>query len=77
MKAYLFNPANGLYEGENFEEADKLVHEDGLTAIPPPECERGQVPIFDRKRNVWSVMPIGVVRQLLRTCNSDTTEKQS
>ncbi|HZV82044.1 MAG TPA: hypothetical protein VFF53_07755 [Geobacteraceae bacterium] len=77
MKAYLFNTENGLYEGETFTEADKLVHESGLTAISPPEYERGQVPIFDRKRNAWTVMPIGVVRQLLQIRTTDTTEKQS
>ena len=77
MKAYLFNTENGLYEGETFAEADKLVHEDGLTAISPPDYVRGQVPVFDRKRNAWTVMPIGAVRQLLQIRTPDTTEQQS
>ena len=66
MKAYLFNTESGLYEGETFEEAGMLQHEDGITTVPPPDYEHGQVPVFDRKKNEWSVIPITIAKQLLR-----------
>jgi len=65
MKAYLFDTANGLYEGETFEDADMVRYEDGLTTTPPPAYEHGQVPVFDRERKEWTVMPIVVARQRL------------
>jgi hypothetical protein len=75
MKAYLFNSENGCYEGEIFEEADMLRDEDGLTAIPPPDYEHGQVPVFDRKREVWTVMAVSAVRQQFNNRPIDTSEK--
>lgn len=66
MKAYLFNSENGLYEGETFENADTLQHEDGMTPVPPPGYEHGQVPVFDRQKNEWAVIPIAIATQLLR-----------
>jgi hypothetical protein len=77
MKAYLFDTANGLYEGETFEDADMLACEDGITTIPPPDYEHGQVPVFDRERKAWTVMPISVVRQLLNNRPKDRSEKTS
>lgn len=65
MKAYLFNTDNGLYEGEAFETADMLQHEEGITRVPPPDYDHGQVPVFDRQKNIWTVLPISIVRQLL------------
>lgn len=66
MKAYLFNAETGLYEGETFEEAGMLQHEYGITRVPPPDYEHGQVPVFDIMNNVWNVMPLNIARQLLR-----------
>ena len=77
MKAYLFNEETGLYEGETFEEAGKLQHEDGITPIPPPDYEHGQVPVFDRQKNSWAVIPVTIARQLLNIRTSDSTENQS
>lgn len=77
MKAYLFNIENGLYEGETFEQADMLVNEDGITPIPPPDYGHGQVPVFDRQKNVWTVMPITIARQLLNISPSSSTENQA
>ncbi len=71
MKAYLFNAGNGLYEGETFEEAGMLQHEDGITTVPPPDCEHGQVPVFDRKKNEWAVIPITIAKQLLRLSDEE------
>jgi hypothetical protein len=65
MKAYLFNSENGLYEGEIFEEPDMIQYEDGLTPIPPPDFEQGQVPVFDRRMNEWAVITVSIARQLL------------
>jgi len=66
MKAYLFNSENGLYEGEAFENADTLQYVEGITPVPPPDFEHGQVPVFDRQRNGWTVIPVTIAKQLLR-----------
>ncbi len=71
MKAYLFNAENGLYEGETFEEAGMLQHQDGITTVPPPDYEHGQVPVFDRKKNEWAVIPITIAKQLLRLSDEE------
>ena len=76
MKAYLFNAENGLYEGEIFVEAGMLAYEDGITPIPPPDYEHGQVPVFDRKKNEWAVIPITIARQLLNISRSESTESK-
>jgi len=77
MKAYLFNTDNGLYAGETFENADMLQYEEGITPVPPPDYEHGQVPVFDRQKNSWAVIPVNIARQLLNVSTSDTTEKCS
>lgn len=69
MKTYLFNIENGLYEGEIFEEADKLECEDGITPVPPPEYGHGNVPVFDREKKDWAVIPVSIARQLLTQSN--------
>ena len=76
MKAYLFNTDNGLYEGETFVEAGILAYEDGITPIPPPDYEHGQVPVFDRKKNEWAVIPITIARQLLNISTSESLERK-
>ena len=76
MKAYLFNTENGLYEGETFEEADMLQYEDGITPIPPPDYEHGQVPVFDRQKNEWAVIPVTIARQLLSISTCRPTENK-
>lgn len=77
MKAYLFNTESGLYEGETFEEADMLQHEDGITTVPPPNFEHGQVPVFDRRKNEWAVIPVAIAKQLLRLNDGTGTESKS
>jgi len=54
MKAYQYNVKTGVYDDETSEEAAMLQYEDGLTAIPPPDYEHGQVPVFDRQKNEWT-----------------------
>ncbi len=76
MKAYLFNTENGLYAGEIFEDADKLTCDDGITPVPPPVYKHGQVPVFDRRKNGWTLMPSSVVKQLLNINTSASTENQ-
>jgi len=76
MKAYLFNSENGLYEGETFEEADMLQYEDGITPIPPPDYEHGQVPVFDRRKNDWTVIPVTNAKQLLSLGDEVNTERK-
>lgn len=77
MKAYLFNTETGLYEGETFEEDGTLQYEDGMTPIPPPDYEHGQVPVFDRRNNEWAVIPIIIAKQLLRLGDETKTESKS
>lgn len=77
MKAYLFNAENGLYEGETFEDAGMLQNEDGVTSVPPPDYEHGQVPVFDRRKNVWAVIPVSIAKQLLRLDDDADTESAS
>jgi len=77
MKAYLFNTENGLYEGESFEEADMLQYEEGITTVSPPEYEHGQVPVFDRRKNQWAVIPVSIAKQLLGLNDEANTEKKS
>ena len=77
MKTYLFNAENGLYEGETFEEPDMLQYEEGITPVPPPNYEHGQVPVFDSRKNAWTVMPLNIVRQLHNSGPSSFTENKS
>ncbi len=65
MKAYLFDTKTGLYEGETFEEPDMLEYEEGITTVPPPEYGHGEVPVYDRSRQTWEVIPMGIARRLL------------
>ncbi len=76
MKAYLFNNENGLFEGETFEDADMLAYEDGITPIPPPHYEHGQVPVFNRQKNAWVVIPITIASQLLNISQSSSAESK-
>jgi len=77
MKVYLFNTDNGLYAGESFEDAAMLAYENGLTTIPPPDYEHGQVPVFDRQKNSWTVIPVSTARKLLASRATVISEKQS
>ena len=77
MKTYLFNVENGLYAGETFEEPDMLQYAEGITPDPPPDYEHGQVPVFDRRKNEWAIIPVTIARQLLNISTSDSTEKTS
>lgn len=65
MKVYQYNVKTGVYEGEIFEDAAMLQYEDGLTTRPPPDYEHGQVPVFDRQKKSWAVIPVSIARQLL------------
>jgi hypothetical protein len=77
MKVYLFDTQNGLFEGETFEEPDMIQYEEGITAIPPPEYEHGQVPVFDHRKNEWAVIPLTIAKQLLNGTTTEPTEKMS
>ena len=73
MKAYLFNSENGLYQGETFENDGTIRYVDGITPIPPPDYEHGQVPVFDRSKNGWAVIPVTIAKQLLRLGDEENT----
>jgi hypothetical protein len=75
MKVYLFDTQNGLFEGETFEDPEMLQYEEGITPIPPPEYERGQVPVFDHRKNEWAVIPLTIAKQLLQIHDANTESK--
>ncbi len=77
MKIYLFDAENGLFEGETFEDADMLKYEEGATPIPPPDHEHGHVPIFDRQKNEWAIVPLTIAKQLLKGNTTTPTENRS
>ena len=60
MRIYRFNPETGIYLGEDF--ADKAsfkggafeIPEDAPT-IPPPQVERGEIPVFHGGAGKWEV----------------------
>lgn len=72
MKTYLFNVESGLYEGEAFEDADMLQHQDGITTVAPPDYGHGLVPVFDSLKNEWTVISVNMARRLLNS-TVDTT----
>jgi hypothetical protein len=76
MKTYLFDTKTGVYEGESFEEPAMLEYEDGLTTTAPPDYEHGQVPVFDRQKNAWAVIPVSVARQLLNIRPASSRESK-
>jgi hypothetical protein len=53
-----------------------LAYEDGITPIPPPDYEHGQVPVFDRRKNEWAVIPVTIAKQLLRLNDEANTERK-
>lgn len=75
MKAYLFDTETGLYEGETFEDDAMLEYAEGITPVPPPDYDHGQVPVFDRRNNKWAVVPVTIARQLLRLKSDPEREK--
>ncbi|MFA7403567.1 MAG: hypothetical protein WC007_06205 [Pelobacteraceae bacterium] len=77
MKTYLYNTETGLYEGETFENADTLQYVEGMTPVPPPGYGHGQVPVFDRQKNEWAVIPVAIVKQLLHPDGEEKTGSKS
>ena len=73
MRTYLFNTETGLYEGEAFENADTLQYVEGMTPVPPPDYGHGQVPVFDRQKNEWAVIPIAIAKQFLHLGGEEKT----
>lgn len=63
MKVYQFNPENGVYAGELFEEREMLRYVEGVTAIAPPSHEPGLVPVFDPLRQTWETLPASLFRR--------------
>lgn len=63
MKVYLFNTASGLYEGEDFRDAGEVREDDGITNLAPPVNRSGQVPVYDRNRGMWQLVPIDLLRK--------------
>jgi len=74
MKVYLYDTENGLFEGETFEDPKMLQYEEGVTPVPPPEYEHGHVPVFDRNRNEWAVIPTTIAKQLLANGTAKSME---
>ena len=77
MKVYLFNPHDGCFEGEAFEDPHSIKYVEGITPIPPPTYEHGQIPVFDCRKNEWAVIPLTIAKKLLNGATSELTEKKS
>jgi hypothetical protein len=63
MKVYQFNPDNGIYAGELFEESEQLKYVEGVTTIAPPAYGPGQVAVFDPHQQAWDTMPTSLFRR--------------
>ena len=62
MKVYLFNSNNGLYEGEDFQADDRIGVEEGMTTVPPPTRQPGQIPVYDRNSGSWRLVSMEELR---------------
>jgi hypothetical protein len=56
MKAYLFDPKTGLYEGETYEYVQFVNSEDGMTSVPAPDYNKREVPIYNAKSMQWHLV---------------------
>ncbi|NVN92607.1 MAG: hypothetical protein HXX11_18695 [Desulfuromonadales bacterium] len=65
MKAYMYDVESGLFEGETFEDKHLIKYVDGLTTATPPTYNKGQVPVFNRNSQMWSVVPINEIKERL------------
>lgn len=65
MRAYMYDTGSGLYQGETFEYNNLIKYVNGLTTVPPPNHEKGFVAVFHKNRQVWSIVPIGEMRERL------------
>lgn len=63
MKVYLFNSSNGLYEGEDFQDDDRIGAEEGMTTVPPPPGQPGQIPVYDRNSASWRLVAMEEFRK--------------
>jgi hypothetical protein len=66
MKIYLFNPENGIYEGEDFTDAALLPGREAIpthaTALAPPSYTKGEVPVYLAAEKTWVIRPVSAVR---------------
>lgn len=69
MKVYQFNPENGIYAGELFEDDEMLKYVEGVTTIAPPPYGPGQVPVFNPDRQAWDTMTAACVRRNIPPCS--------
>jgi hypothetical protein len=60
MKIYRYSTETGIYLGEDFadngsiERGDYEIPDDATT-VPPPEVNRGEIPIFHSETGRWEV----------------------
>ena len=76
MRIYFFNAENGIYEGESFEDADKLDYIEGVTSIAPPYYEHDQIPVFDKERNAWGIVQADTAANHASILQSGKTSEQ-
>jgi len=70
MKAYMYSMESGLYEGETFEDNDRIAETNGLTTIEPPTPCKGYVAVFDRTSLAWSLVSINEMKGCLTKLNA-------
>jgi hypothetical protein len=74
MKIYRFNPATGIYLGEDF--ADEASLKEGIcempvdaTTIPPPQVKHGETPVFRTDNGKWEVRQLSQLKNRMEeTC---------
>ncbi len=65
MKAYMFDPESGMYQGELYEDVKQMQYIEGITTIPPLPYGDNDVVVFDQREQKWSVKTIFEMRRIL------------
>lgn len=56
MRVFLFNSESGIYQGEDYVESSDADECEGMTTLPPPEKEPGQIPVYDLAAGRWELV---------------------
>ncbi|MDA8430684.1 MAG: hypothetical protein M0T70_15640 [Geobacteraceae bacterium] len=65
MKIYGFDTETGLYLGQDFGDRTDISVGNGITELAPPDCNRGETPVFDFNTHQWVVVENDKVQPML------------
>jgi hypothetical protein len=65
MKAYMYDPESGIYQGQVYEDGSLLKYIEGVTTIPPLPYADNEVLAFDGNEQKWIVRTIVEMRKIL------------